>query len=201
MTNVKICGLSRPEDIEAVNRYRPDFIGFVFAPSRRQVNKETARSLRTSLDASIQVAGVFVNQPPEEIVELLQEGIIDSVQLHGDEDDAAIAHLKSLYDCMVIKSVGIGNALPKLPAAADYLLFDTMSSERGGTGRVFDWNVLEGYAGTPYFLAGGLDAENVGEAVARLHPFCVDVSSGIENGGVKDREKIERFIKQARGQE
>jgi len=194
MTKVKICGLSRAEDIAAVNRVLPDYIGFVFAHSRRRVEAKTAAGLKESLDPRIKAVGVFVNEEISAVAELHRNGIIEIVQLHGDEDDDYIRRLKDTCGCQVIKAVGVSEALPMLPTAPDYLLFDTLSEQRGGVGRAFDWNVLQGYCGLPYFLAGGLTAHNVVDSIPLLKPFCVDVSSGVETGGIKDAEKIEMFV-------
>lgn len=194
MTKVKICGLSRAEDIEAVNRFLPDFIGFVFAPSRRRVDTKTADILKNNLDPQIEVVGVFVNESLNTVAEVYKRETIDIVQLHGDEDDDYIRRLKDRCGCTVIKALGVGDALPPLPLEADYLLFDTLSDQRGGVGKVFNWSVLHDYHGPPYFLAGGLTAQNVANSIQLLNPFCVDVSSGVETDGIKDAEKIEAFI-------
>ena len=194
MSKVKICGLRRVEDIDAVNHALPDYIGFVFAPSKRRIDIETAAMLKERLDNRIKVAGVFVNEEIGIISKMVQDGIIDLIQLHGDEDDSYIKRLKAMCACPVIKSVGVGGALPVLPKAADYLLFDTLSAQRGGTGEKFDWHILANHRGAPYFLAGGLTCENVSEALSRLNPFCVDVSSGVEIDGFKDPEKIDKFV-------
>jgi len=195
MSKVKICGLSREEDIVAVNRALPDFIGFVFAPSRRRVDFYTAAALKKMLDPRIRAVGVFVNQHVETVIEIFKSGIIDLVQLHGDEDGAYIRRLKGSLGCQVIKAVGVGASLPDLPVDSDYLLFDTLSKQRGGTGRPFDWNILNGYRGAPYFLSGGLSSENAAAAIQALSPYCVDVSSGVETGGVKDAGKIWDFVR------
>jgi phosphoribosylanthranilate isomerase len=200
MSRVKICGLSRLEDIESVNRVLPDFIGFVFAPSKRRVDVKTAAALKEKLDKRINAVGVFVNENVETIAKIYNSGMIDLVQLHGDEDDGYIRSLKTKCRCRVIKSVGVGDTLPDLPKEADYLLFDTLSGQRGGIGKKFDWNVIKEYSGLPYFLAGGLSADNVVDAVRLLTPFCVDVSSGVETEGIKDVEKIEQFVCLVRGQ-
>jgi len=194
MSKVKICGLSRIEDIVAVNRILPDYIGFVFAPSKRRVYAKTAAELKAKLNSQIKTVGVFVNEAIDCIAEMYQNGIIDIVQLHGDEDDDYIKRLKNLCNCQVIKAVGVGNSLPPLPQAADYLLFDTLSQQRGGIGKVFDWSVLRDYSGPPYFLAGGLNTSNVVDSLQLLVPFGVDVSSGVETDGVKDADKIETFV-------
>jgi phosphoribosylanthranilate isomerase len=199
MSKVKICGLRREEDIEAVNRTLPDFIGFVFAPSRRMVDIKTASALREKLDPRIKAVGVFVDEDIGAVSKIYKNGIIDLVQLHGGEDERYIVRLKEACGCQVIKSAGIGDMMPSLPAGPDYLLFDTLSSQHGGTGRTFDWNILKGYCGLPYFLAGGLSIENAAAAIDFLSPFCVDVSTGVEKDGAKDAKKIEIFISLVRG--
>ncbi|MCL1794447.1 MAG: phosphoribosylanthranilate isomerase [Oscillospiraceae bacterium] len=199
MSKVKICGLSREEDVEAVNRVLPDFIGFVFAPSRRRVDIRTAVLLREKLDMRIGTVGVFVNEDIDAVTEIYQNGIIDLAQLHGDEDDEYIKRLKANCGCSVIKVVGIGDVLPSLPVGPDYLLFDALSEQRGGMGRSFDWNVLEEYCGLPFFLSGGLSAANVAASIHMLNPFCVDVSSGVETDGIKDADKIKKFVDTVRG--
>ena len=199
MSRVKICGLSREDDIRIVNRVLPNFIGFVFAPSRRRLDSATAAALKKKLDPRIEAVGVFVNESIETIAEMHRNKIIDLAQLHGDEDESYIARLKELCGCPIIKAVGIGNHLPSLPGYADYLLFDTLSEQRGGTGRTFDWDVLTNYAGPPYFLSGGLDVYNTAEAIKTLSPFCVDVSSGVESDGVKNEKKIDDFVRLIRG--
>lgn len=199
MSKVKICGLSRSGDIDAVNRSLPDFAGFVFAPSKRSVDARTAADLRDRLDGRIEPVGVFVNQRAEFIADLCVRGVVNYVQLHGDEDDEYIRRLRESCGRPVIKALGVGRALPPLPDGPDLLLFDTASEQRGGCGKTFDWGVLQNYGGPPYFLAGGLSAVNVGEAVCRLRPYCVDVSSGVETDGVKDAGKIEEFVRLVRG--
>jgi len=199
VTKVKICGLRSEQDIACANRCLPDYVGFVFADSKRRINAETARGLKKQLDYRIQAVGVFVNQGIDLITRLCRQGVIDCVQLHGDEDETYIRALRESVSHRIIKAVGVADALPVLPVSPDYLLFDTASAQRGGTGKSFDWQVLEDHSGPPYFLAGGLDSHNVAQAVERLHPYCVDVSSGVETDGRKDPEKIDRFIKRARG--
>lgn len=198
MSKVKICGLSRVEDIDAVNSALPDYIGFVFAESRRQVNEKTAAILKARLDLRIKSVGVFVNQDIGTIAGLYREGIIDLVQLHGDEDGEYIRRLRQSCDCRIIKAVSVAGCLPGIPEGADYLLFDTASAGRGGTGNTFDWSLLKKHKGVPYFLAGGLDASNISEAIHLLRPYCVDVSSGVETDGVKDIEKIDTLVRMIR---
>jgi phosphoribosylanthranilate isomerase len=207
---VKICGLSRAEDIAAVNRALPDYIGFVFAPSRRRVDMRTAAMLKHGLDSRIEAVGVFVNEQMETVIQAYKSGIIDLVQLHGDENDGYIRRLKESCGCRVIKAIGVGDTMPDLPSGPDYLLFDTLPTMRidarcspdftyrGGIGKTFDWNILESHHDLPYFLAGGLNKDNVSKAVRILAPYCVDVSSGVETDGLKDEKKIEEFMFAAR---
>lgn len=194
MTKAKLCGLSRPCDIIAVNALHPDYIGFVFAKkSKRYVSPCRARELKNMLCACIQSVGVFVNEPVENVAELLSSGVIDIAQLHGKEDEAYIASLRALTDKPIIKAFRIDTAEDVAAAnasSADYVLLD---SGNGGTGTVFDWQLLSGIT-RPYFLAGGLNPENAEEAVRALHPYAVDVSSGIETDGLKDETKMTAFL-------
>ena len=198
MTRIKLCGLSRPCDIEAVNTLLPDYIGFVFAgKSRRYVSPEKAKTLREALNPAIKAVGVFVREEPAVVAGLLNEGVIDLAQLHGGEDEAYIARLRALTDRPIIQAFRIDNPadLDRARAsAADYILLDNGA---GGTGAAFDWSLLRGFD-RPYFLAGGLGPENVAEAVATLHPYAVDVSSGIETDGCKDISKMQAFVMAAR---
>lgn len=192
-TKIKFCGLSRNCDIETANVLSPDYVGFVFAKnSRRCVSFARAKELKALLAPGILTVGVFVNEDPRTVTALLEAGVIDAAQLHGDEDTDYIRGLKSLTKAPLIKAFGL-RSIHDLPAVerspADLVLLD---SPGGGTGRLFDWQLLEDIQ-RPYFLAGGLSAENVGKAIARLRPFGVDVSSGIETGGYKDREKMTAF--------
>lgn len=192
MTKIKLCGFSRPCDIVAANEQKPDYIGFVFAPkSGRYVTYEKALELKRLLLPEIQTVGVFVNERPQTIARLLQNGTIDLAQLHGAEDDDYIARLRLLTDQPIIKAFRIETANDietATQSTADHILLDSGA----GTGTVFDWNLLKRIK-RPYFLAGGLDPRNVAEAVRTLHPFAVDVSSGIESGGVKDQTKMAAF--------
>ena len=198
MSKVKICGLSRMEDIDIANSALPDFIGFVFAPSKRRVDAFSAAEFKKKLDPRIESVGVFVNETVEKIAEIHRNKIINLVQLHGDEDDNYIKRLRNMCGCRVIKAIGINDTLPLLPNEPDYLLFDTLSAKRGGTGESFDWSILKKFNGLPYFLAGGLDVTNVSEAMNILSPFCVDVSSGVEVDGMKDKKKIDDFVRKVR---
>lgn len=203
MTKIKICGLTRTEDILAVNQYGPDYAGFVFAESRRQVTEEQARRLSALLHPSICPVGVFVNDEEERICRLAGEGIIRMVQLHGQESLQYVSRLKQLlmpWKVPVIKAVSMvsEDSLTRwLSSDADYLLLDAGA---GGTGRTFDHSLLDraGAIKKPWFLAGGMTPENAGAAVRRFSPFAVDVSSGVETDGRKDAGKIGRMIQNVR---
>jgi len=198
MSRVKICGLSRMEDIDAANGALPDYVGFVFAPSRRQVDEKTAAMLKDRLNVKIKSVGVFVNQDAGSVSYLYKNGIIDLAQLHGDEDGQYIERLKESCGCPVIRSIGIGGTLPHLPYLSDYFMFDTFSNQRGGVGKTFDWKLIKDFKIKPYFLAGGLTVQNVTNAIEYLNPFCVDVSSGVETDEVKDPVKILEFVRRVR---
>lgn len=192
MTKIKFCGLSRPRDIEAVNRLEPAYVGFVFAEgSRRYVTPQQASALKQSLRPDIGTVGVFTDAPPETVARLLEEEVVDFAQLHGHEDERYIRRLRALTGRPLIQAFRISGPADLLRAeksAADFILLDSGA----GTGRCFDWTLL-GEMTRPYFLAGGLTPGNVAEAVQLLHPFAVDVSSGIETDGAKDPEKMAAF--------
>lgn len=198
MTKIKLCGLSRPGDIETANELLPEYIGFVFAPkSRRFVSPEQAAELKKHLHPSIQAVGVFVNESPETVADLLLQGIINIAQLHGDEDEDYIRHLRTLTGQPIIKAFRIEtkhDAVAAEQSAADFILLDSGS---GGTGSTFDWKLLSELK-RPYFLAGGLSPDNISQALATLHPYAVDVSSGIETDGKKDKSKMRTFVQVVR---
>ncbi len=193
MTRIKLCGLTRQIDIQAANALLPDYIGFVFAAgSRRYLSPESAAELRKLLLPQIQAVGVFVNEEPETVAKLLNEGIIDIAQLHGTEDEAYLRRLRQNTDRTLIQAFRIRSKEDLLRAersTADEILLDAGA----GAGTVFDWTLLEGI-GRRYFLAGGLPPENAEEAVRSLHPYAVDVSSGIETEGKKDPIKMAAFV-------
>ena len=193
MTKIKLCGLSRLCDMETANELKPDYIGFVFvSKSKRYVTYEKASELKSRLSPEIQAVGVFVNKHPQDVAKLMQNDIIDIAQLHGDEDEDYITQLRLLTDKPIIKAFRIKTANDIKTAkqsTADYILLDSGA----GTGTVFDWDLVKSIR-RPYFLAGGLDVCNVVDAVKELHPFAVDVSSGIEANGVKDKTKIAAFV-------
>ena len=195
MTKIKICGLRRPQDIEAVNAARPDFAGFVVEVpgSRRSVDKRELRELAGRLKEGILSVGVFVNAPPELVAELLEEGTLDLAQLHGQEDEIYMAELRRLTEKPLIQAFSIQtgqDAEQALESRADYLLLD---QGRGGTGQTFDWSLLPEII-RPFFLAGGLGEENLERAIRQVRPWAVDLSSSLETDGQKDPEKILRAV-------
>ena len=193
MTKIKLCGLSRTRDILAANQLRPEYIGFVFAPkSSRYISSEQARELKALLSSQIRTVGVFVNEGIDRVEELLNSGVIDLAQLHGSEDADYIRQLRTRTGKPVIQAFRITSEEDVKRAEhsmADHILLDAGA----GTGTVFDWSMLQQLR-LPYFLAGGLGPENVKGAVERLHPYAVDVSSGIETDGSKDPEKMAAFV-------
>ena len=200
MTKIKFCGLKRPEDIKYANELKPDFIGFVFAPGRkRTVDVDTAKELKNLLDPKIKAVGVFVDEDVKVVAKLLNDGIIDIAQLHGNEDEEYIKKLRALSSKKIIKAILIQSVEDIKKAdesSADYVLLDSGT----GSGLKFDWDLIKG-VNRPYFLAGGLNCDNIENAVETLHPYAVDVSSGIETDGFKDFDKMETFKEIIRGKE
>lgn len=201
MSKIKICGLFRHEDIEAVNQSKPDYMGFIFANSKRRVTPAQARHLKEHLDPSIKAVGVFVNAGINDIVSLTADGTIDLIQLHGDEDAPAIEQLKNHTSAPIIKAVHVQNTEQIQQAAelpCEFLLLDTYTKGvYGGGGTHFDWGLIPEIH-KPFFLAGGLDIENVEQAINTCHPYCVDISSGVETDGIKDSLKIENIVRKVR---
>lgn len=196
-TKIKICGLTRMQDIEYVNEALPDYIGFVFAKSRRQISPEAAAQLKSALDSRIKAVGVFVNESIELIVNISSHGIIDIIQLHGDENDEYIRVLRQKTSVPIIKAIRVKDA-DSLKAAeqlsSDFLLLDAYSDkEFGGTGKTFDWEFTKSI-NKPFFLAGGISLENTKTAIENAEPYCLDVSSGVEIDGLKDRNKIIQLV-------
>ena len=215
---VKMCGISKIETIPAVIEANPDYMGLVFAPSKRQVTVDQAKSLvkelhkqygnRYSRDSEqysnqtlihqefIKTVGIFVNETLDNLVTIATEVNLDAVQLHGDEDEAFIQSLKERTNVEVWKAVQIRSAADAeawIDSSADMLLFDAYhKDERGGTGEVFDWSCLDEFE-RPFMLAGGIDSTNVARAIRTVRPYGIDISSGIETEGVKDDEKIKAF--------
>ena len=211
---VKMCGISKIEIIPAVVEAKPDYMGLVFAPSKRQVTVDQAKILVEELhrgyakkygsdtehdkNDTIKTVGVFVNETVDNLVTIANEANLDAVQLHGDEDEAFIQSLKERTNVEVWKAVQIRSAADVekwIDSSADMLLFDAYhKDERGGTGEVFDWSSLDAFE-RPFMLAGGIDSTNVARAIRTVRPYGIDISSGIETNGVKDDEKITAFTK------
>lgn len=193
MTKIKICGLRREQDIRYANELMPDYIGFVFLKGKmRYVTFEEAAHLRSLLDPAIPAVGVFVNEPAENVIRLLQAGTIQIAQLHGQEDEAYAEELRRAGDHCIIRAFAVRSSEDIHRAfafPADYPLLDNGK----GTGETFDWSLFE-KQGKPFFLAGGLSLENVKEAIECFHPYAVDVSSGVETDGFKDYEKMKAFM-------
>ena len=209
---VKMCGISKVETIPAVVEAKPDYMGLVFAPSKRQVTVDQAKTLVEELhkqytkrynngaeqsnNDEIKTVGVFVNETLDNLVSIATEANLDVVQLHGDEDEAFIQSIKERSNVEVWKAVQIRNAADAeawIDSSADMLLFDAYhKDERGGTGEVFDWSCLDEFE-RPFMLAGGIDSTNVARAIRTVRPYGIDISSGIETKGVKDDEKIKAF--------
>ena len=218
---VKMCGISKVETIPAIVEANPDYMGLVFAPSKRQVTVEQAKTLVeelykqnvvgnnseaeqtepvTSLDTAssetIKTVGVFVNETVENLLKIAEEVKLDVIQLHGDEDESFIQILKEQSNVEVWKAVQVRSAADAekwIDSSADMLLFDAYhKDERGGTGEVFDWSSLDEFE-RPFMLAGGIDSTNVARAIRTVRPYGLDISSGIETNGVKDDEKIKAF--------
>lgn len=200
-TKVKICGLRCKKDIDIANRCLPDYVGFVFAKSKRQVSRETAAELKKGLRPEILAVGVFVHAPIEEVVAVCQKHIIDVVQLHGEEDEAYMAQLRRQVTQPIVRAVRVQSTEQILQAQAlpcDMLLLDTYTKgQYGGSGKTFDYNLIPELE-KPYFLAGGLDEENVVQAIRKCRPYAVDISSRVETDGWKDEEKVAGFIRKVR---
>lgn len=211
---VKMCGISKVETIPAVVEAKPDYMGLVFAPSKRQVTVDQAKTLVEELhrgyakkygsdtehdkNDTIKTVGVFVNETVDNLVTIANEANLDAVQLHGDEDETFIQSLKERTNVEVWKAIQIRTAADTekwIDSSADMLLFDAYHKhERGGTGEVFDWSSLDAFE-RPFMLAGGIDSTNVARAIRTVRPYGIDISSGIETNGVKDDEKIIAFTK------
>lgn len=209
---VKMCGISKVETIPAVVEAKPDYMGLVFAPSKRQVTVDQAKTLVEALhkqytkrynngteqsnNDEIKTVGVFVNETLDNLVTIAKGINLDVVQLHGDEDEAFIQSLKGRTNVEIWKAVQIRSAADAeawIDSSADMLLFDAYhKDERGGTGEVFDWSCLDEFE-RPFMLAGGIDSTNVAHAIRTVRPYGIDISSGIETDGVKDDEKIKAF--------
>ena len=179
---LKICGLKTLHDIGCVNKAEVDYAGFVFTPHRQQISVETARILKGALDPKIKSVGVFIGETYDFIKSIVDEGLIDLVQFHGVRE----------YEmpCPAIKAFRMRTKADIRPTGCDYVLFDSFRrGTRGSTGGIFDWRLIEGYSEKPFFLAGGIDISNIKAALA-LGPYCIDISSGVEENGGKSLKKI-----------
>lgn len=213
MTKIKICGLTRKEDIAYVNELLPDYVGFVFAKSKRQVNLEKAKGLTDLLDRRIKTVGVFVNEDVKKVRSTAEYLKLDILQFHGSEDEH---YIKKFGDFSIWKSLSIeaqkknllledqNSYQQKLNIIEKYdidgiLLDSSTIGAAGGTGVSFDWSIIKKIkAFKPLILAGGLNAENIQKAIEIAEPYVVDVSSGVEDHGVKNFYKINEFIKRVR---
>ena len=206
MVKIKICGMRRSEDIEMANRYKPDYIGFVFADSPRKVSYDQAKELSELLSDEIVPVGVFVNEHMKLIVDLFKDGIIEMAQLHGDEDEKYIRNLKDKSIEEAGKQIPVINAieikdgadyndelLKWRDSASDYFILDSGK----GSGKTFDWSLIDKeseFFKNSIFLAGGLNSENLALAIEEFNPFAVDLSSSVETDGFKDEKKIKEII-------
>jgi phosphoribosylanthranilate isomerase len=216
MVKIKICGMRRPEDMEIANKYKLDYIGFVFAESPRKVSYDQARELSGLLSEDIVPVGVFVNEHMKLIVDLFKEGIIEMAQLHGDEDENYIKNLKAKSleqtgseipvinaieirdtdddadDCDDTEDINYNKRLLEWrDSVSDYFILDSGK----GSGKTFNWELVDSeILSKPFFLAGGLNSENLSSAIEEFNPFAVDLSSSVETDGFKDEEKIKEII-------
>lgn len=203
-TKIKICGLRTPEDVRIVNRYRPDYAGFICcARFWRYVPKEDLKLLAKMIAPNIRKVGVFVDNPAEEVSSYINEGLIDDVQLHGQEDEEYIKKLRLLCrkedgsDVHIIKAFRIQGPQDITRASlssSDFILLDSGQ----GSGKTFDWRLIRNI-GRNYFLAGGLNPDNLEKAVSQYRPYAVDISSGVETDRHKDESKVKRVIEIIRG--
>ena len=192
MTKVKICGLSTKEAVKTAASAGADYIGFVFAPSKRQVTVEQATELAKFIPSHIQKVGVFVSPNRTELLEAIEKVGLDLVQIHGQVVDKLFENLP----CGSIQAVQVDERGHVPNSQADYLLFDAPVA---GSGQTFDWGRLDTTElAQPFFIAGGLNEDNVEEAIQHFTPYAVDVSSGVETDGQKDHEKIRRFIERVK---
>jgi phosphoribosylanthranilate isomerase len=179
---LKICGLQTLHDIDCVNKGAVDYAGFVFTPHRQRISVETARILKSALNPQIPAVGVFIDESYDFIRDIVDEGLIDLVQFHGDAEYP--------MPCPTIKAFRMQTQADIKPTNCDFVLFDSFSKNtRGSTGGMFNWRLIEGYRGKPFFLAGGIDISNITQAMA-FNPYCIDISSGVEDNGEKSFEKI-----------
>lgn len=204
MSRIKICGLKRECDIDYLNEFLPDYIGFIFANTKRYVAPELAKTLKARLDCRIKAVGVFVNEDINSVCAIANGGTIDLIQLHGDEDEEYIKTVSLRTGKQIIKAVRVRSSKQVLEAdklPCDYLLLDTYRKDRyGGIGESFNWELIPKKLSKPFFLAGGLNSENILQAEETVKPYCLDISTGVEENGFKSREKIEKIMKLIRSE-
>lgn len=202
--DIKICGIRRAEDVEFVNRYKPEYIGYVFAKSRRRVTAEQAAELTKRLAEGIKTVGVFVNEEADTVCKTAAAAGLDVIQLHGDEDEEYIRSLRNITSAEIWKAVRVknGDAVGYIDGADRILLDKYSEAEYGGGGEAFDWlGGIHIQTDQPIMLAGGLNKENVLTGIRIFMPAGVDVSSGVETDGFKDEKKIREFIEKIRGEQ
>ena len=201
MTKIKLCGLMRMEDVDMINTARVDYAGFVFASGRHRVTMDQAKTLKQHLHKDIQSVGVFVNEQLDVIQEICAQGIVDMVQLHGDEDELYLKKLQTRIKQPIIRAIRVQSKeqlyqADQLPC--DYLLLDSYHIHAyGGSGRAFDHTLIPDLK-KPFFLAGGLRIDTIDQAICSVHPYALDISSGVETEGRKDQRKIQAIVERIR---
>lgn len=201
-TKIKICGIRRSEDIFYLNEYMPDYAGFIFAKSKRQVSIQDVECLVKDLDKRIKKVGVFVNNPKDFILQAVNSCSLDVIQLHGDESPEFVEDIRteftnkpvSIWKVFRVKDIGSLCGMDKYKV--DAFLLDTYTEgSYGGAGMVFNWEIaIEAKKHGNIILAGGLVPDNINEAIQKVIPYAVDTSSGVETEGIKDRTKIKDFV-------
>ena len=195
MVKIKICGLRRLEDISIVNKYKPDYVGFVFADSKRKVSHDFALEMKSNLSSDIVSVGVFVDADIGEIVELFERGIIEIAQLHGLESEDYINRLRENTngELKIINAIEMSDEKDLLEydnSISDYLLLDSGK----GSEKTFDWSLIRKDLNKEFFLAGGINISNIAEAIEEFSPYAIDLSSGVETDGFKDENKIKEIM-------
>ena len=192
---IKICGIKNENEAKIINECMPDIAGFVFASGKRQIDINKAKILKKIINPEIETTGIFVEQNEDEILEIYNEKVIDIIQLHGDYDERTIKNLKEKTGAKIIKVIRVKEGFYKIETLADFILFDAYSKDKyGGLNKTFDWNIKI-ISNVPYFVAGGINENNIVEMVKKLTPYGVDISSGVEVDGFKTKEKVFNIIK------
>ena len=192
---IKICGIKNENEAKIINECMPDIAGFVFASGKRQIDINKAKILKKIINPEIETAGIFVEQNEDEILKIYNEKVIDIIQLHGDYDERTIKNLKEKTGAKIIKVIRVKEDFYKIETLADFILFDAYSKDKyGGLNKTFDWNIKI-ISNVPYFVAGGINENNIVEMVKKLTPYGVDISSGVEVNGFKTKEKVFNIIK------